>query len=233
MSIQSVTNRRPGRPPRSDIDILKAKCWFWAVARRLGSSSGYALEKYFMPEKMTSVNGVTKPSYIFNTYKRGEHTPSPAQVELVERKAPGTTLYIEHPFWEVARTPCTDLDSLYNHLLLLRPEITRLLFYPPRREGVAPMRRERSYMSTFDILRKEGDWDALTACIGLIQEAKYYGDKWQYISYTRQTFSVFRRFVSQYPFSDISYELYTYLIAGAAPDCPPRCQQLTTETGEG
>jgi hypothetical protein len=212
MPLHYSAPRRPGRPARDPIDTLKTKVWYWGVAHCLGTQSAYALEKHFSREKISVENGVTHRPCKFDKYKRGEHTPSKALIEQVDKEFPGTRYVFDHVFWEVARCPCLDINGLYERLSHLRPAIARMLFYPTQGRGNTPNRKDRTYASVFEALRKEGDWDALTACIGLIQEARFFGDEGMYIVFTRPAFAVFRRFVSSFPFYMVANELYAYLM---------------------
>lgn len=212
MGPPNVRCRPVGRPVRSEIESLKTRVWFRAVADRMGSGSAYAMEKRFSPEHTRTVHGVTRRPCKFDKYARGQHTPSPALVDEVELALPGTKRYIEHPFWEVARCPCTNLEALYWGLARLRPGITDLLFRPLPREGMIPERIHRFYAMTFRDLGREGDWDALTACIGLIQEAWYVEESHLLSKFTQQTFDVFSRFVIDRAFASVAEDLCRYLL---------------------
>jgi len=213
-----VKNKRRGRPTNGPLESLKVKLWFWAVAGRVGATTGYALEKYFSPETVKpGPNGGTIRSCRFDKYKRGEHVPDPALVDRIESEFPGTKLFLEHPFWTIAKTPLTDIEEFYIQLSNLRPEISELLFFSPINRGRMPVRRMTGPYGTIEDLIKESDWDALTACIGLIQEAKYlYSNEPGYLQhclerYTRRTLGVFLPAISQQPFPRIAHELFSYL----------------------
>lgn len=212
MSDAAQPGGRPGRPPRCEIDALRAKTWFWAVANRLHTRTGYALEKRFSPEKMQRENGITKRPCQYDKYRRGEHSPRPSLINKIDRELPGTAAYADHCFWRVAKSPAIGLDELHDHLASLRPEIVDLLFYRRKRPGGTRERRARAYPATFQRLGREGDWDALTACIGVIQEARHYGEDVVYQFYTKPTFAVFRRLISSPPLYEVSSELFAYLV---------------------
>jgi len=212
MSAENFTPRRRGRPPRNEIETLMTKAWFIEAGHCLGSYSGYAFEQVFSHEKVVTSDGVTKRPCKFDKYKNGQHTPNRDVIEAVDKVCQGTKSIIEHPFWEVAKCPCIDLKKLYEQLLKLRPELIDLLFYTDEHGRAKYQRRRASYMNTFEALGKEGDIEALTACIGLIQEAKFYGDDLMWFIYTRPTFAVFRRSISEPPFIYLAEELYAYLV---------------------
>lgn len=213
MAVQPFTRRRAGRPVRGDIDTLRTKTWYGCVASYLGTDSAYSLEKHFSPEKVIVENGITKRPCKFDKYRRGEHTPSRRLVERIGEELPGTKKVFDHVFWDVARCPCTDIGMLHKQLSGLRPAISNLLFYSPSRFEETPYRRSQDYVPAFQTLGKEGDWDALTACIGLIQELKYFGNDAFRFAYTRPTFRIFLRFASSTPFYNLADEFYRYLLA--------------------
>ncbi len=229
MSHAAQSGGHPGRPRRPEIDALRTKTWFWAVAHRLGAHSGYAMEKLFSPEKLQQSNGVTKRPCKFDKYRRGEHAPRPALITEVDEQIPGTAAYADHCFWRVAQWPPIEIDELHEHLASLRPEIADVLFHRARNGGPSLERKPRAYPATFRELRRHGDWDALTACIGVIQEAKPYREEAAYAFYTKATFAVIRRFVAKPPFLDVAEELFEYLMRRFLdnPDGQVLCQQVS------
>jgi len=209
-----VKTKRRGRPTKGPLESLKVKLWFWAVAGRLGVTTGYAMEKYFSPETVRQgPNGGTIRSCKFDKYKRGEHVPEPELVDRIESEFPGTKKFLNHPFWIIAKTPITDIEEFYIQLSNLRPEISKLLFFSPIDKVRMPIRQLTGPFGTIEDLIKESDWDALTACIGLIQEANYLGgiQKYYLKHYTRRTYGVFLPVISQHPFTQIAHELFDYL----------------------
>ena len=195
---------RRGRPRRNEIEVLQTKAWFWAVAMRLGVTSGYAVEKRF--PTVTSKNKDSKRSCKYDKYKRGQHSPEQDVIDRIEDDLPRTKSIYEHPLWQVATCPCSGLDNIYHQLHRLRPELVDLIF-----QSAGNQRKPERYATIFESLGKEGDIEALTACIGLIQEAKYYGYERLDFIYTHPTFRVFCRSISERPYSYISVEFHKHL----------------------
>lgn len=212
MSHAAHSGGHPGRPRRSLIEPIRAKTWFWGLAAHMRMPSAYALEMHFSPQRVQRAHGITKRPCKYDKYQRGIHSPSPSLVRAADEEAPGTALYAEHCFWKVAEWPPREIGDIYGYLSTLRPEITDLVFLPSRNDGLARTRRPRSTLATFQALAREADWDALTACIGLIQEAKCLGYEEQYVFYTKPTFTVFRRFAWRQPFVMVAEELFAYLV---------------------
>ncbi len=213
MDKDSCHGRRRGRPPRNDIETVSTIAWFKCASHKLGKNSGYAFEQKFCQGKIsTRDDGSIQRPRRFDYYKSGLHTPNRSAIDMVDEACSGTKAIIELPLWEVTRSPCTDLNKLYAQLHRLRPELVDLLFYRIRNGASGYERRQIDYMTTFQTLKKEGDIEALTACIGLIQEAKYYGYEAMDFMYTKPTFAVFRRAVSESPLYLVAEEFFEYFM---------------------
>ena len=205
---------RRGRPANGPLESLKVKLWIALVAAKVGKKTGYGLEKHFSPETIRiATDGGTIRSCKFDKYIRGEHVPEPELVDKIEIEFPGTKAVLEHPFWVIANPSITGIEALYNELNKLRSGITKLLFFTPLDSGRMPNRTHNKWDEQINLLVKESDWDALTACIGLIQEARYLGNPPQPMQhlYAKKTLGVFLPAISQYPFTKIADELFLYL----------------------
>jgi hypothetical protein len=201
--------KRPGRPPNGPIDRIRVMVWLWAVAIALGKKSGYALELHFTPEKVQRYKGITKRPCKFDKFKRGDHVPKPELVDMIEEQVPGTKVWLEHPLWKVAKTSVTNIDELYKILGNLRPGISELLFPNHNKNGhYEKIQFSEKLLKKLD---KEGDIDALTACLGLIYEAKYYNNKLQHWLTARKTFRIFLRVFTLYQLTPVAQDVFEYI----------------------
>ena len=212
--------KKRGRPPAKDeLDPIRAKLWFNGFARNLGATSGYAVEKYYLGK----LAGVTKKEQKkekyktkpltgkFYKHKNGKHLPDRNVVYYLEKFSPGAAYYYDHPFWEIAKSPVTDLGHHYKVLAGLRPPLTKLLFGNRRTRDQIPTRTDIDYLSLLAIVVSQSDWDAITLALGLIREADYLGHEDIRPMYSLMLIEAYARFAARFPFNTIAGELYAYL----------------------
>lgn len=211
MSKTEKHSRPRGHPAKTEVNKFRTMAWFHGVSACLGKNSGYAFRKHFSRNKFDSSNGSNKRTRRFYNYKSGRNRPNKELIDQVDEECPGTKSIIFHPFWDVLESPCQDIQSIYPLLQKLRPEIRQIIFHKTRGGQTAYQRRNDGYLVPFEKLNKEGDMDALIACLGLIHEMKYYGEDDWAILYTRPTLNVFIRAISNHPYFYLAEELSEYL----------------------
>lgn len=200
-----------GRPPRHEIDSIHAKNWYYDVSCLSGMISGYELEKRFSPWNLGDGETYKKRPCKFDKYRRGEHLPSRDLIKQVGKTFPHTEKRFDHCFWKIAKYPQADLTELYGLVNLLRPNIRNLILLP-KSEANSPIVRCRTGTSKiFEELRKEGDLDALSACLALIHENNILGSIQDTELYTRYVFHIFVRSFSRLPYEAVSFEFCEYL----------------------
>jgi len=199
-----------GRPPKGPLDKIRTILWFWAIAEKLGVTSGYAIEKYYFVATGSPVKDFVSTGK-FNKYKAGKHIPSEDLVAWFETKFKGTRAWIDHPFWDIA-IPSTDIEMLYARLTSLRPEISQLLFYTnAETKRNIPVRRGSRSTDELSELDIESDFDALSASLGLIQEANLLDVNPDISLHKLIALRILSRAIAQFPTLEIMPELFSYL----------------------
>lgn len=214
--------RGSGRPRHSPVHSLKFQLWFYWIAAELKVTSAYAVEKYyFYNEPNADPNKKFVCKNQFRNYKNGNNGAKSEIIDWFGEKFPDTKKSLEHPFWLVIQTPMVDIEELYIQLGHLRPEISDLLFYPNKTEGKMPIRRKKDLFKTIDKVSEGSDWDALTACIGLIQEIQYYNFGPGYFTglYLKCALKILLPFISQDPYVKIADDLFNYLYESFFSKC--------------
>lgn len=166
---QFLTPKKPGRPPRNLIDVLRTQLWFHVLKLRSGLPSAYAIEKALEPHLVRiSADGVNRPRK-WDSYERGirvpkrSHDPSDA-VELAERHFPGTASWFDNPLWEILKGAKSDRWALQCLLQKLSPSVIDLLI---TKEGAITGQADLVQVTYehFDRLVALGSFDALAAVV--------------------------------------------------------------------
>jgi hypothetical protein len=210
-----LKKRRTGRPKSDVLDSLRAKSWYWNVVTLSNAYSGYELEGQFSNEKHLWLNGTKKRPCKFDKYRRGEHQPSKQLVAEAGRKYPYTLYLNGHAFWKIAKKPIRSIEELYICLESLRPEISSLLFETSDHKLKHRVKSSYKYVTIFNKLAKEGDIDALAACIGMIQEISLYMNRTPIgleFVIADAFLKIYQRVASVPPFVYVADELFQYLI---------------------
>jgi hypothetical protein len=209
-----VSNKRPGRPPNGLTEYFRAKICSLVAAEKIGVKTGYGLEKYFKNEIFPINQSDISRSCLYDKHMRGESVPSLKTINKQKIDVPDIERVRNHPFWEIIKPSKNSADKIQIQLNRLRPDIVKILFFNTRNTSVFKEVFKSTFTETkplFESLIIEGDWDATTACFGLIHKARLEGKT------TNQTMSMYyghgilRRFLSTPPFSKIAVELYEYL----------------------
>jgi len=190
--------------------------WYWQIADKLEKTTDYGVEKHFYPDKFKKrTDGGTGHTSKFNKYKNGKHEPEPEQIQKAEIDAPGSETLLEHSFWAVIHMPVISKEDIYLQLIKLKPSIVDFLFTSYRPAGQVPTRRENPLFEDIDRLYKESDWDALTACLGIVQESRI-TNRFNALpffehNYLKLAINLFCKLICQRPFFIIKDELLEYL----------------------
>ncbi|MDH5649700.1 MAG: hypothetical protein OEY67_08585 [Gammaproteobacteria bacterium] len=201
-----------GRPVNDELESIRAKLWFNAIARNLRTTTAYAVESFYL-EKLGDRDdrkGSKTRSGKFYKYKRGEHLPSRDLVYSLEEYSPGAAYYYDHPFWDIAKKPVINLAEHYKTLANLRPALTRSLFGNRSRRDQVPTRMVIDHLSMVAVIVSQSDWDAITLALGLIREADFFSKNIR-VNYFVWLSNAFVRFVARFPFCTVAEELYAYL----------------------
>lgn len=216
-----MTQKR-GRPPHGEIERLRIQSWFWDIAGKLELKTGCEVEKFYK----TEVNRRTKKykfvcSNQFNHYKDGINAPD-AVVNWFEKRcdSKGAKISYEHPFWELLKNPSMSLEKLHILLRSLPHDIySHLLFdhYEHNKRPYLPKAttRKAGYSSAIKYFDQLSTLDALTACLILVCEAKYFSsDKYiyQYAESACISTRIFLRLATEPRFISIAHILYPILV---------------------
>jgi len=208
---KAMINRHPGRPPKTPIKKIAAKILFWDVARQIGTTTGYGVEKHLHPEIFKVKQEPIKRPCRYDKYKTGKHFPSEERLDQINETFPGTKKLALHPFFALAEPHLSNTTFIYDQLRMLRPDIVNALFCTTCETEVVSHVVQRETLDATKSLDREADLDALAGCIGLIQEFRYLDFGFVPPWYTRTTYRVLLRLLCQPPFSDVADELYQYI----------------------
>ena len=204
--------RKPGRPQKCQIDRFRTMAWYTSVEGRIHPFTSYAVEKHFNPDKFIYVRdkGMKRPCK-FDKYKQGKHVPCDKLVDEIENEFKGTKEWLIHPLWEISKPPTLEVEKIYKLLAELKPSIKNLIFYSSPSPPYVSHRKHDNIEKLAEKLNKDSSWDALAACIGLIQEAKYLNNPGVHFFVSRTALTIFLRVASCYPMRFIALEYFEYL----------------------
>lgn len=162
-----LTSKKPGRPPRNPIDVLRTQLWFNVLKLRSGLPSAYAIEKALEPRLVRiTADGVNRPRK-WDSYEHGTRVPKRSHdlsdaVELAERHFPGTASWFDNPLWEILKGTKPDRWELQRLLQTLSPAVIDVLMTT---EGAIKGQAELVQLTHehFDCLVALGTFDALAA----------------------------------------------------------------------
>jgi len=147
----------------------------------------------------------------FDKYKLGKNVPSDKTCRVVESELKGSTKWLDHLLWKIAQPQTLDIETTYSILAQLKPSISNLFFYKDPKPPFAAYRTHHSIEKILLKLDRDSSWDALVACLGLIQEAKYLNTVGVLFFTSRPTLRIFLRIASSYPMRFIAKDFFQYL----------------------
>lgn len=156
MTAHRTPQRRRGRPPKKEVEYLRAIAWYQAVTTRTGTTKTRALEKLFPIDKKHQqqiAEGMPRGSW--RIYRSGR-LPRANLTNIVEQRYPMTRMWLELPIWELLETPGPNIKRLYQIRKMLRPDVSDLLI-----EGEAL----GSYLSALFRLFDKADVEAMAGCL--------------------------------------------------------------------
>lgn len=162
-----LTSKKPGRPPRNLIDVLRTQLWFHVLKLSSGLPSAYAIEKALEPHLVRiTADGVNRPRK-WDSYEHGTRVPKRSHdlrdaVELAERHFPGTASWFDNPLWEILKGTKPDRWELQRLLQSLSPAVIDVLITT---KGSINGQAELVQLTHehFDCLVALGTFDALAA----------------------------------------------------------------------
>lgn len=208
----SCLTRGPGRPRNSPISSIRTLFWARQVCIRANRYTGYSLERYFRgtPFKKND-DDETIRTCKWDKYLNGKRNPGNKTVEVVNQMLPGTARYYHHPIWYFCNPDDLCIDEIYKQFSLLRPGISGYLVSTGHHESNHIHRIKRSFIDEPDFLDKQGDFDALAACIGIARER----DKCEHPilaePYIRVAFRIFMRITWLTSYNHIAYDFFSYM----------------------
>jgi len=188
--------------------VLRAHTWYSAVQLRSRGASDYALEKRFS-EAPRSDGQPWISTGNWRAYRRGR-VPERSLVDRVELDFPGTRVWLDLLFWESIRLPAPDFERIYSLLAHVRADIADLLFVRAGFDKARLERRPRT-VETFQELDRKSDIESLTACIGLIREAEFLGNKAQHFQGVSTAVRIFLRLAASWPLAETAPAILEYL----------------------
>lgn len=143
------TKRGRGRPRKKTTDRFRAIAWYYAVGARIGTASGYALEREFAPHRSKAITGS------WRKYRKGR-CPGRAVIERVESRYPGTRCWFDFPLWELIEVPGPSRFRLFEILDGL-PAAARYL--------LLTFEFSQSHASALSQLHAGHDIESMTGCL--------------------------------------------------------------------
>lgn len=208
MTESKAPRRRGGRPPKPLITQFRATCWFYAVAEATGETSGYALDELFPLGRPRRIRSTDRPKSAckFDKYRRGEHLPEPALVELVGEQYPATKTLFYHPFWQLAE-PNIDIEQV-EHQIAMLPGIYRYAAL-----GTGLIDNVYGFDSGISLTQvaEMGGIDALASCLGRLHGERLLGEFGQPLTCVVPTVEAFVRSFAFEPYAYVHDEFQAYL----------------------
>lgn len=216
----------PNQRPKITVDYLRTKAWYFLLALFFDELRGKQIEMRLLAEEndsLTEEELLEKCTNRFIKYMKGRHLPREKLVSLISTLFfPDAERLFNHPLWKVLEVKELNMKELHEILANLRPEVSELLFYLPRPNEASYYRRKPYSPSILKKLVAYSTIDAFTACLGLIQEERLYGNHHNQNVITNTAMVIFYRIATLYPFIFIRHEfedymLYTFINFNYAP----------------
>jgi hypothetical protein len=151
------TKRRGrGRPRKKVTDRFRSIAWYYAVAARVGTTSGYALERHFAIRGSKAITGS------WRKYRQGRR-PQRALIERVERRYPGTCCWFDLPLWELIEELGPSQSRLFQILSSL-PEAARYM--------VLSYKLSLLHEPALTQMHAGHDIESMTGCLGVMRLAQ-------------------------------------------------------------
>jgi len=136
--------------------------------------------------------------------------PTEPVLQAVEHALPGARRWLDHPFWEIIGDRPLGLEQLHVLMASLRPQVSTLMFYRPAARCPTLGRRDAS-LSQLEALDRMGDFDALTACLGIAREAELRESNWLHYNAAWTALRVFLRIGASTPLITIAEPVFAHL----------------------
>jgi hypothetical protein len=200
-----------GRPSKGIIEKLRAQAWYTEVSSSALGGSDYRLEKRFAsPTARQNADGVAPVcSGKWRRYRQGA-MPTASVVQEVERALPGARRWLDHPFWEIIGNRPLGLERLHVLMASLRPQVSKILFVRPSAKCPSLGRRD-AILTQIRALDRTGDFDALTACLGIAREAELAESNWLHYNATWAALGIFLRIGVSTPLINIADPVFERL----------------------
>lgn len=195
--MQPTPHKRRGRPKRNVVDVLRAQVWFLAV-ESVSEMNANALEIQFRAAN----NHAQRSAGLWSKYARGDVSPKPKLVEVVEIAYPETSRWFTHPLWALLSDVPITFDELKFHFFALGPEARWLLVFEDRQNEVF-WRLPGDIGTTYkERLHVEDIEDALAGLILLVQEAEFRQNAYQFQEGMRAWRLLRQRLRIEWPFCE-------------------------------
>lgn len=162
---------------RKKVKGIRTIIWFHLMQYYSGSLSAAQLELFFEPEKFQHLESADQKPRLWERYERGEASPRPERVEMVALKYPETTVWFNHPLWNIFSFDSRSAIETNRIILSLAPEVSHHFLQLAERSSFELRFVKRIFYKNSEIfelltkLSKKYPLDALTVFILFLNEA--------------------------------------------------------------
>lgn len=118
---------------RNELDIVRVSLWYWYIRVNLSKNSDYQIEKIIEPNAFNkNKHGDIYHINKWRGYRLGKHTPNRILIDQVESHVQGSSVILDHMFWQ-ALNDAIGIDLLLNDGIgKLSWEVQRILYKPKK-----------------------------------------------------------------------------------------------------
>lgn len=207
--------KKQGRPVEFCLpDKILTDVWYKNLVVRSGKSSPAAIARQIIPEyfdrKRDDWENHKSKRDLLGKISRLEKFPPDWFLARTERAYPGTSYWCHHPFRYLAKRAVQNHKELYSYLSTLNSTVISIIFDPSHSKRYSHRRKKLSNES-FEDLMSISNFDALTACIGLMIEVELFDDDEQYVRPAKTAENIAIRLLIEPPFNRWATQLFGYL----------------------
>jgi len=205
--------KKRGRPRCVyDVDLLRTMAWYHWCEQLSGLPVPMRIELLVSDDHFwhRDIGGYAYPG-IFAKYRNGKKNAGKYIVNKTELKIKGSRYWYDHPLWLMAASSIENLEKLYSYAHCSSFSLLQDVFSPIPIKRLLTNQRPYDFRKSLEIINKQSDAEALTACLGLIHEARILGNKLPLYDLKDIAFKIFQRAISEPPLCHIAKQLFDYL----------------------
>ncbi len=204
---------RIGRPPTNPVERIRVKILMTAINMQNQSlKTGYQLERYFNPERLTYIDGETKRSGKWDHYRKKGTTPSSSVLKSIKKEYPWAYALYESKIWTTLQ--CGHQSKYYwsEFYLSCDPELQRLCYRFKSYNAGDFLKFKSKKRIALNKLFKIGTLDALACLIALLRESIEDESPFEYDAIETTVFNLIFWIIGEAPFFHHIKELYQFLV---------------------